>query len=166
MSALPTEHNEQATFFDWLNLKLNEYPEIHPLFFAVPNGANLAGNTRQKAIQMNKLKREGFVPGVSDTVYLSGRGGYLGLVLEFKTEQRRNQKDGGLSENQQEFLRAARMEGYLAAVAYGVEDGIDIVSNYLSMPKTQDMVYQALRMAEHGDLDGCKKTLQSITMVW
>lgn len=161
-----SEHNEQATFFDWLNLKLMDYPEIHPLFFAVPNGANLAGDARRRAAQMNKLKQEGFVPGVSDTIFLSGRGGYLGLVMEFKTEARRNEKDGGLSESQQEFLRAARMDGYMAAVAYGVEDAIEIAGRYLSMPKTQDIIYNALRHAEGGRVEQCAALLRQLSTAW
>ena len=161
-----SEHTEQAAFFDWLALKLNEFPEIHPLFFAVPNGANLAGGQKQKAIQMNKLKHEGFVPGVSDTIFLSGRGGYLGMVLEFKRADRHNEKDGGLSDNQMEFLRAARMEGFLAVVGYGVEDAIEAVSPYLSMPKTQDMIYAALKLAENGNAQKCAEILRTITQVW
>jgi hypothetical protein len=115
---------------------------------------------------MNKLKREGFVPGVSDTVFLSGRGGYLGLVLEFKTEARRNEKDGGLSESQAEFLRAAKMEGCKAEVAYGAEHGIEIVSNYLSLDKTQDIIYKALKYAEAGAVNQCVALLRSVTLVW
>ena len=161
-----SEHNEQASFFDWLNLKLMDYPEVHPLFFAVPNGANLAGDPKRKAMQMNKLKREGFVPGVSDTVFLSGRGGYLGLVLEFKTAARRKEKDGGLSESQAEFLRAARMDGYMAAVAYGMEEAIEIVSRYLAMPKTQETIYKALRLAEQGKSEQCAALLREISLAW
>lgn len=163
----PSEHNEQSSFFDWLTVfKLREFPEIHPLFFAVPNGAHLAGDVRQRAAKMNMMKKEGFTPGVADTVFLSGRGGYLGLVMEFKTEERKVEKNGGLSENQLEFLNSARMEGLQATCAYGAEDAIDITCKYLAMPRTQDMIYSALRSAEKGDLEGCKKILQEVTLRW
>jgi hypothetical protein len=163
----PSEHNEQATFFDWLlTFKEEEHPEVHPLFFSVPNGTHLAGNQKQRAMQMNKLKREGLTPGVADTLFLSGRGGYLGLALEFKTPDRKAEKDGGLSENQLEFLRSARMEGFKAEVAYGAEDGIRIVENYFRKPKTQDMVYAAMKCAERGDADGAWKILRDVTLAW
>ena len=161
-----SEHNEQALFFEWLSLKLLDYPEIHPLFHAVPNGAHLAGGERQRAMQVNKLKREGLVPGVADTEFLSGRGGYFGLALEFKTESRRNTKDGGLSDAQMEFLRAAKMEGYLAVVAYGFDDAVEIVSKYLAMPKTMDMIYQALKLAKKGEPKKCSEILQDIVSKW
>jgi len=166
MSMKPSEHNEQATLFDYLLLKLREHPEIHPLFFAVANGSHLAGNATQRARQMNKLKKEGFTPGVADTTFLSGRGGYMGMVLEMKTAERRSEKDGGLSDSQLEFLRAAKIEGYMSTVAYGAEDAISIVSSYLAMNKTQDMIYRALRFAENGDAEACKKVLQDIVKVW
>jgi len=161
-----SEHNEQATFFDWINLMIPTYPELHPLFFAVPNGANLAGDRRIRAMQMNKLKREGLVPGVSDTVFMAGHGGYLGLVLEFKTPERKSERDGGLSEQQMEFLRAARMQGYMAAVAYGADDAVSIVSRYLVMPKTQSMIYAALRCLERGDNAQAMSILRDITLKW
>ncbi len=164
---IPSEHNEQASFFNWMDMfVLPHYPEVHPLFFAVANGVNLAGGVKQKAMQMNKLKAEGFTPGVADTLFLSGRGGNFGLALEFKTTDRRSEKGGGLSDNQQEFLAAAGMEGFKTDVAYGADHAEEIVTDYLKKPKTQDMVYAALKLAEAGDLEGCKKILQEVTLAW
>jgi hypothetical protein len=163
----PSEHNHQASFFSWLDLfVLPRYPEVHPLFFAVANGVNLAGSQKQKAMQMNKLKAEGFTPGVADTLFLSGRGGYLGLALEFKTPEKQAAKDGGLSENQQEFLQSAHMEGYRAEVAYGADHAEQIVNEYLSRPKTQDMVYAALKAAKAGDLAKVKEILEEVVLAW
>lgn len=162
-----SEHSEQASFFDWLyNFKLREHPEIQPLFFSVPNGAYLSGNGKQRAMQMHKLRGEGLMPGVSDTLFLSGRGGYLGLAMEFKTPDRKSEKNGGLSEAQQEFLRSGRTEGYLAVCAYGAEDAAFVANNYFAMPKTQNMVWAALRAADGGDLESCKHILQAIVRTW
>jgi hypothetical protein len=162
-----SEHHEQASFFDWLWMfKLNEHPELHPLMFAVPNGAHLAGNAQQRAAKMNKLKAEGFTPGVADTIFLSARGGNFGLALEFKTPDREHEKDGGLSEQQSEFLRAARVEGFVAEVAYGADHAIRIVGEYLSRPTTQDMIYRALKYAEEGNLEACKSLLKEVTLAW
>jgi hypothetical protein len=117
-------------------------------------------------MQMNKLKKEGLTPGVADTLFLSGRGGYLGLALEFKTPDKQETKDGGLSENQQEFLQAARVEGYRAVVAYGADHAEQIVTEYLSLPRTQDMVYAALKALETDNPDTALRILQEVVLVW
>ena len=161
-----SEHSEQSAFFDWLSTKQRDYPEINPLWFSVPNGAHLAGDKNQRGRAMNILKAEGFTPGVADTLFLSGRGGYLGLALEFKTQDKKNTKDGGLSDSQREFLRAAKMEGLQAAVAYGADEAVQIAQGYLSQEKTQGMIYRALKCAERGDLDGCKNILQDVVRAW
>jgi hypothetical protein len=162
-----TEHQEQASFFSWLlTFKERDYPEVHPLFFSVPNGSVLAGDAKRRAMQMNKLKREGLTPGVADTLFLSGRGGAFGLALEFKTPDKQGTKDGGLSENQLEFLRSARMEGYRAEVAYGADHAEQIVADYLAKPRTQDMVYAALKAAERGDADTAARILQDVALAW
>jgi hypothetical protein len=162
-----SESQEQSSFFDWLHFAyLHLFPEIHPLFFAVPNGAHLAGNPKQRAMKMNRMKKEGLIPGVADTLFLSGHGGYLGLAIEFKTRDRKKEKDGGLSEGQQEFLEAARMEGYRAVTAYGADEAQEIVEEYLSYPKTQDMVYRALRNLEEGHPEAAKLILKELTLAW
>lgn len=163
----PSEHNEQAAFMNWLlTFKLNQYPEIHPLWFSVPNGAHLAGGQKQRAMQMNTLKREGFTPGVADTLFLAGRGGYFGLAMEFKTEERRIEKNGGLSENQLEFLRSLRQQGYQAVVAYGADEAQVMAENYLAMPPTQALIWTALRYATQGNLEKCKETLERLVAAW
>ena len=161
-----SEHDEQADLISWLMDQLPDFPEIHPLFFANPNGAWLAGGPAQRARQMNKLKAEGFTPGVADLSFLCGRGGYLGMVLEAKTAERRRDVNGGLSDSQVEFLHAARQQGYHAAVGYGRVDLRHIAENYLAMPRTQDMIYKALRMAEQGNYNGCIETLRQVVLVW
>jgi hypothetical protein len=162
-----SEHQEQSDFFNYLDLfKLREHPELHPLYFAVPNGVHLAGGAKQRAAMMNKLKREGFMPGAADTVFLSGRGGYLGMVMEFKTPERKTEKDGGLSENQMEFLRAAKSEGYLAKVAYGADEGIAIANQYLSWPSTQELIGGALAALEKDDVETAKALLQEVVLKW
>lgn len=158
-----SEHNEQSEFFDWLP---ENYPGTQPLFFAVPNGAHLAGDKSQRARQMEMLKSEGFTPGVSDTLFLSGHGGYFGLALEFKTQDRKGEKYGGLTDGQRAFLKSVRREGYQSAVAYGAEDAEQIAGNYLRQNKTQDMIIEALECAERGDLWACKGILQNIIRVW
>jgi hypothetical protein len=165
----PKEHGEQAAFFETLHADyLRDYPEIHPLFFAVPNGIPLPGkrNNWQRFAIINKMKREGMTPGVADTLFLSGRGGAFGLAMEFKRPFRRNEKNGGLEESQLEFLRSVRMEGYRAEVAYGADHAEQIVRDYLAKPRTQDMIYAALKAAEKGDADTAARLLHEVTLAW
>ena len=53
----------------------------------VPNGAVLAGDARQRAIQMAKMKRMGFKNGVSDCFLAVPKGGFAGLWIEMKRRQ-------------------------------------------------------------------------------
>ncbi|HEY6019642.1 MAG TPA: hypothetical protein VIY48_07005 [Candidatus Paceibacterota bacterium] len=164
---IPSEHNEQATFFDYvLNAYVRVYPEVHPLLFSVPNGSVLAGDAKRRAQQMNKLKREGLTPGVADVMFLSGHGGYLGLVLEFKAVDRKNEKNGGVSESQSEFITAARQEGFRAEVVYGADHAIQVFEEYIQLPKTQELVYRALKAIELEDHDLARTILNEVVLKW
>ena len=127
-----SEHVEQATFIDtvlWQYRSREDF--IRPLLFAVPNGAYLGGN---RPAVMNKLKKEGFRNGVSDVIYAQARGEYGYLALELKTIERKRSRDGGLSEDQAEFLRSVSLGGGLAAVCYGAEEAIEAFSRYMALP--------------------------------
>jgi hypothetical protein len=167
-TALPAdEHSHQKSFFDELHtFVMPDYPEVHPLMFAVPNGIPLFGGIKQRSAVINKMKAEGMTPGVADILFLSGRGGHFGLAMEMKTPERRNTKDGGLSEAQQEFLYAARMEGFKTVATYGSDDAMQTVKEYLAMPRTQDMVWKALRYLEKGNAEAAKLLLKEITLAW
>lgn len=126
-----SEHNEQATFIDhvlWTYRNREDF--IRNLFFAVPNGAWLGGRAKNV---MNKLKGEGFLPGVSDLLYLQPRGTYPYLAIEMKSPSRRNHKDGGLEESQIAFLKAANDAGALALVCYGADEAIERFDNYMTL---------------------------------
>jgi len=125
-----SEHSEQATFIDAvLYLYRNDSTFIRPLLFSVPNGAFLGGRS---ALQYAKLKKEGFVNGVSDLLYLQPRGPYHYLALEMKTEGRRREREGGLSPDQLEFIQSVSMAGGFPVVCYGAEEAIASFANYMS----------------------------------
>ncbi len=126
-----SEHNEQATFVDYVLWQYrNRTDFIRPLFFAVPNGAWLGGRA---PLVMMKMKKEGFLPGVSDILYLQARADYTFLAIELKTEDRRNQKNGGVSEEQRTFIEAANKDGGMARVCYGADDAIHVFDAYMAM---------------------------------
>lgn len=115
------EHHEQAAVVEYLQRR---YPNV--LFFSVPNGAHLAGNASQRAAKMNKLKAEGFLPGVSDLIIFEPSGGYSAMFLEMKRE-----RGGKLSENQAWFLAEVEKRNGFTAVAHGYDEAKELIDTYL-----------------------------------
>jgi hypothetical protein len=124
-----SEHDEQAAFVNhvlWAYAIRADF--ARPLFFSVPNGAWLGG--KQYAM-INKLKAEGLTPGIADILYLQPRGEYAYLAIEMKSKDRRNEKNGGLSNEQSAFLQAAIKAGALAEVCYGADEAIAAFDFYM-----------------------------------
>jgi hypothetical protein len=115
-----SEHDEQAALCKWLDY---QYPLV--LYWATPNGAMLAGDEGQRAKQMNKLKGEGFLPGVSDLFIAECRGGWAGCFVEMKTAT------GKLSPNQIDFLAQVEKRGYHTIVGYGWDMAREMIAEYL-----------------------------------
>lgn len=120
--AVISEHDEQVAVVDYL---FRKYPDA--LFWATPNGARLSGGPSRRAAQMNALKAEGFLPGVSDLIIFEPRGKYHCFFLEMK------RKTGGVvSENQVDFLAQAEKRGAFTAVANGADEAIELIDWYMS----------------------------------
>ena len=97
-------------------LTLGYYP------VAVPNGAQLAGNGRQRAMRMAFLKKEGLVPGFPDiVVYASqGRVGHI----EVKTE-------GSYQKPSQKACEAALKNlGHQYAVCRSLDDATETLAKW------------------------------------
>jgi hypothetical protein len=82
-------------------------------YFAVPNGSVLAGNPKQRGMQMNKLKATGLKLGCPD-LFIIIRG--IIFAVEVKTDT------GKLSDNQRTACDQIVAAGALWAVARSVED--------------------------------------------
>ncbi len=82
---------------------------------------------------MAKFKAEGLKPGVSDILYLQPRGTYAYLAIEMKAQDRRNQKDGGVSLEQYEFLEEVEKNGGMALCCYSCDEALDAFYNYMNM---------------------------------
>ena len=117
--AQPTEHAEQVSVCGYLD---RVYPDV--LYWATPNGASLSGRGRA----MNKLKGEGFLPGVSDLIIFEPRGGYSCMFLEMK----RVGGGSGASENQQWFLREVEKRGAFGVVCNGFLEARQVLDDYLT----------------------------------
>ncbi len=129
MAAL-SEHDEQAAVVDYLQIK---YPDV--LFWANSNGAHLAGGARQRSAQMNKLKAEGFLPGVSDMTIFEPRGGWSAMFLEMK----KSDGGSGASDNQLWFLREVEKRGAFGVVCNGSANAIEVIDDYLSGRTVRDV---------------------------
>lgn len=161
------EKDHQKKLFDWLlDEVMIDYPEIHPLFFSTLNGIPIPGSPKVKSKIINSMKAQGMTVGVPDTLFLSGRGGYLGLVLELKRPEVKGEANGGLSESQMEFLDAARAEGYMAETAWGYNEARKIIKDYLALPRTQDLIYAALKYLDQGKTEAAKMILDEIALTW
>ena len=91
------------------------------LWWHTPNGG-----TRNKR-EAVKFKRMGVLPGVSDVFIAEPKKGFHGLFIELKVE------GGRLADSQKWFLQEAEKRNYKTAVAWGVDEFIDIVTDYLDL---------------------------------
>lgn len=123
-----SEHAEQAVVIEWCFLNLSKYPELD-LIHSIPNGAMLGGG-KIGAMRMNVLKKEGLRPGTPDLFLPSAHGGKFGAYIEMKTEK------GRLSENQSQFISQVEKYGYICFVAYGAQEAIEFLEDYLNQPYT------------------------------
>ena len=84
------------------------------------------------------MKAEGLKDGVPDiclpVATVNERipsDGYFGLYIELKIEKRRNQKNGGCSEEQLEWLAYLNGAGYKAVVCYSWIEAVEVIKEYL-----------------------------------
>ncbi len=117
------ETDEQTKLVSWFRL---QYRQLANCLFSIPNGSVLAGDAIKRAKQMNKLKREGFVNGVSDLFLMIPNSLYHGLFIEMKKAE-----GGKVSQEQHKFIENAKERGYQAVVCKGFEEGKSVILEYL-----------------------------------
>ena len=128
-----TERAEQEAFVHYVHSAYLRRADFLPrLFFHVPNGVKLGGHSSHA--MMNALKRQGFVNGVADMLYLQPRGRFAYLALELKTEERLRERTGGLSADQQEWLAQAGTARAMVCVCYGLDQAIAKFDEYMRHP--------------------------------
>ena len=123
-----TEDGHQAALFCWAADSVGKYPQLRWLF-AIPNGGS------RHIVEATKMVAAGTRAGVPDLMLPCAAASfykvkYAGCFIEMKIEKRRNQKDGGLSEEQIEWIVKLR-EIYYVAVCYSWEEARDVLINYL-----------------------------------
>jgi len=122
------EANEQAAFFQWAAYN-KELKWMHSSL----NGAFLAGDKKQRAIQMNKLKAQGMKKGVLDIFLPKARGIYHGLYIEMKFGKNK------MTDEQKEFALYHVNEGYCVFTCYSSGEAIETTELYLKL-KTEESI--------------------------
>lgn len=107
----------------------NQYRKKYRLLFAIPNGAFLQGDARQRAMRWAMLEREGANKGTADLLLSIPRGKYHGLYIEMKTLVGRQTPD------QKEFEQAVLAEGYGYVMPRTLEEFQRVVKSYLETGK-------------------------------
>ena len=117
-----TQHEaaEQIKLFRWVDLAINQYPELKMLYH-IPNGGS------RNPIEAVNLKRQGVRSGVPDLCLAVPRGKYHGLYIELKYGSNRP------TENQKRWLSALGENGYAVSVCYGCEAAIAEIIKYLKL---------------------------------
>jgi len=130
-----SEHNEQAALVSTVLLTYQHRTDfVRKLFFSTLSGAWIGGSgKRGRGALVGKYKSEGWVNGVADLLYLQPRGGYAYLAIEMKTPERIGEKNGGASDDQIEWLKAARSAGAMAEICHGAEAAWEVFSNYMAL---------------------------------
>lgn len=118
----PTEHDLQVSCVTWFRHRYRRF--AHHLF-AIPNGASLNGDARQRAIQWRKLESEGAMPGVADLFLAVPSGGLAGLWIEMKT------KKGSQSKAQVQFEMNMIRAGYGYVMPRSRTEFEEVVTRYL-----------------------------------
>ncbi|SRR6266852_1074709 len=119
-----SETSQQQALFAWAGLNQKTYPQLKWLH-AIPNANS------------HRMVAEGVRGGIPDVCLpwpkIIADYWWHGMYIEMKTQKRRNQKNGGLSEDQIKFIDYARSVGYQVEVCYGWEQARDRIMEYLNV---------------------------------
>lgn len=118
LSKCPTEFQEAKLFWEWAQY----HPIAKSRLFAIPNGGS------RNKLEARNMKLTGIRAGISDYMLAYPSGDKHGLFLELK---RANRALSRLTEEQAQWLAASERLGYATKVAYGAEEAIKAVEDYL-----------------------------------
>jgi len=119
--ATPYEHEEQARFFQEIDKRAEDMPDLQWVYH-VPNG----GWRGWKAGA--QMRAQGVRPGVPDIAWDVARGEYHGWRCEMK------RKGEYPSEKQKEWHTWLRSQGYYVCVCYGWREAWKELIAYRSLP--------------------------------
>ena len=121
-----SESMEQAAVFEWAAWMESGEPRLG-LLYHVPNGG-----WRHPATAA-RMKAEGVKAGVPDLCLPVPCGGWHGLYIELKKRDGKNRA----SAEQKRWIGMLREQGYRAEVAFGADEAIGLIGEYLGMKKEE-----------------------------
>lgn len=128
LAASGSEDGEQAAIFCWAASMCGQYPQLKWMH-AIPNGGS------RHVAEATKIVAGGLRKGVLDIFLpvwkIGDRKVWYGLYIEMKTEKRRKEKNGGLTDEQIEFIEYAEDAGYCCKVCYSWIEARDAILAYL-----------------------------------
>lgn len=129
------EHQEQVALFQRIEASVSKHPALSNIF-AIPNGGH-----RHPVVAAN-LKQEGVRAGVPDifVAWTTNAGGWdttPGLFIELKIPSRRNERNGGLSDEQMAWRVRLITAGYEVEVCYGWVEAWNLIVDYLRLPQEE-----------------------------
>lgn len=121
-----SEFTEQVMFVNYVD---SNYPDV--VCFSTLNGVPLTKGLARKMKQLNPKR------GISDIIILEPKGGYHGLIIEFKkTGEKIFKKNGELYKDdhlyeQYTFLKKLESKKYFTTFAIGFEQARKIINEYM-----------------------------------
>jgi hypothetical protein len=116
------EHEEQTALFAWARIEARRDARLE-LLHAIPNGMAVSS-----IAEASRAKRTGRKAGVPDLCLPIPSGRYHGLYIELK-------RTGGtpcdVRPEQSHWLEQLNGQGYRAVVAYGWEEAVETIREYL-----------------------------------
>ena len=124
-----SEDGHQSAVFCWAAMNVAKYPDLRWLH-AIPNGGqrHIATATKLVATGSRSGVWDIFLPCPIQTEWAKH---YAGLYIDMKKADKRNHKNGGLSDEQVEFGVYADKMGYCIMVCYSWEEARDILIRYM-----------------------------------
>ncbi len=122
----PTEAQEQKAVIDWFAAYAHTVGLDARLLFAIPNGSWLAGDARQRAIQMSRLKATGLRVGVPDLFLALPCVWFHGLFVEMKRSV-----GGRVSDDQRDMALLLESRHYQVVTSKGSDEAIRAIKGYL-----------------------------------
>lgn len=123
---VPTESDEAACLIQWAQMRRFRGHRLSDYLIHIPNGAVLAGDAREKAIQMARMKRQGFRVGTFDYLLAIPVEPYPGLWIELKRRVL-----GIVSDEQKRFKSSMEAMGWATAICKGWDQAKEMIEHYL-----------------------------------
>lgn len=129
---VPTESDEQAALYRWINFMIPKFPELENLYH-IPNEGKRSDS------EGARLKREGLIPGMPDLCLPSAHGGYHALYIEMKRTQ-----SARVTKEQSERIMKLTLLGNYAVICYGWEEAQKVIEWYIKQPSKEAGKYKEL----------------------